>query len=124
MDLSGFWAGVVVRGSSSAPVFINVSVSGDGAITGTYEMPNSPSEFRTGKFEATLSDESLAVVIPGGDARTRFDLRVVQLEKEQMIFGYAVGSGRPPRLATVTLFKQEPSHRALAGIWPPAPSAQ
>jgi len=117
-DLAGFWAGTIVRGSITTPVYMNVSVHDD-EITGSYEMPTAPSEYRTGKFIGHLSGELLKVGLPGHvhPGRAELEFRVIETEGEYMIFGHtALGEGAP-KIATVTAYRVRTLYPKLGGIW-------
>ena len=119
-DLAGFWAGCLVRGSNTLPVFVNVRIHGD-EITGSYEMPIPNGGYLTGKFNGTLSDDTLTVGLPGQDPQksVQYGLRVVQHEDQYMLFGHMVLGTGFPRLATATLYKTESLYSGVKGIWPP-----
>ena len=115
-DLSGFWAGIVVQGSDATRVFLNLSVEEDNTISGSYEVPTSPSIYRTGIFSGTYYDDALTITLTGNDAHgaLEFKLNVIQVGVAYMLLGYTSGA----ILASLTAFRFGGESRQIPGIWP------
>ncbi len=117
-DLAGFWAGTIVHGSESTRVFLNLSVYEEG-ITGSYEVPTSPSVYRTGRFAGTLTDDSLILTLAENDPHgpLEFTLRVLEGD-EYMLLGYTFLAKGCPKFASATFYRSGPPLDRSNGIWP------
>jgi len=117
--LSGFWAGMIVQGMDATRVFVSLSAE-NGAITGSYEVPTSPSLFRTGTIGGTYSDDYLTLTLSQGDAHgsLEFTLRAIQNDSDYMILGHTVTENG--KFASVTFFRFAVGggFKQISGIWP------